>query len=150
MRRWSSIAGASFHQSFQSRVRGAVQGRPSRSCIAGSGARAHNCENSVGGGPQGGGSGSSAPSGCASSIARVEKTTFLENAGSRGPSCRGVPTASTCPGMELETNEEISKLRAQVAELQKPCKKSPAHFAGLPHICRHCKEESVPTTHQTL
>ena len=25
---------------------------------------------------------------------------------------------STCPGMELETNEEISKLRAQVAELQ--------------------------------
>ena len=25
---------------------------------------------------------------------------------------------STCPGMELETNEEISKLRAHVAELQ--------------------------------
>ena len=25
---------------------------------------------------------------------------------------------STCPGKELETNEEISKLRAQVAELQ--------------------------------
>ena len=67
---------------------------------------------------------------------------------------------STCPGMELETNEEISKLRAQVAELQMErqsvqeaessrSKKGQDIGRDFHRSSRYCKEESVPTTHQT-
>ena len=167
-----------------------VEGGPSRSCIAGSGARAVNREDSVRGSLQGGegrcpeasapatancrsvrtsrktrsrstnvgeddpdaerlnseegkGSGSSAPSRRASRfLPPVHRTSEQTSGPCRRPrpSSQRSPFAnelrdlkvlraeaseqprqcpgSTCPGMELETNEEISKLRAQVAELQ--------------------------------